>query len=57
MPSVARVRQVELLEAAISFIEETAQAAGQDAATLMINHVVEIDEAGSCELFELPDSS
>ena len=57
VPSVARARQIELLDAAISFIEETAQATGQDPAALMINHVLEIDEAGSCEMFELPDSS
>jgi predicted nuclease of predicted toxin-antitoxin system len=55
--SMARVRRIELLEAAISFIEEAAQAAEQEPAALMINHVVEIDEAGACELFELPPSS
>jgi predicted nuclease of predicted toxin-antitoxin system len=57
VPSVSRARQIELLEAAISFIEETAQATGLDPAALMINHVVEIDEAGACELCELPGSS
>jgi predicted nuclease of predicted toxin-antitoxin system len=57
MPSVARARQIELLEAAISFIEEAAQDAEQEPAALMINHVVELDVAGACELFELPVSS
>jgi len=57
MPSVVRARQIELLEAAISFIEQSAQEAGLDPAMLMSNHVVEINEAGACELFQLPASA
>jgi hypothetical protein len=54
LPNVARATQVLLFDAALQFIEEQAAATGEAACDLMVNHVIEGDEAGACELYELP---
>ena len=56
VPTVARDRQLQLLDVALVFIEHKAAAAGQEPRELMVNHVVEIGEDGTCELYELPVS-
>jgi Domain of unknown function (DUF4041) len=47
MPSVARDRQAQLLDAALAFIEQEAAATSQSPRDLMLNHVVEVDSAGT----------
>jgi hypothetical protein len=54
LPNVARDRQFQLLDAALASFEQEAAAAGQEPRDLMVNHVVEIHEEGSPELYELP---
>lgn len=54
LPNVGRDHQFELLDAALAFIEREAEAGGQEPRDLMVNHVVEIDETGTAELYELP---
>ena len=54
LPNVARATQVHLLDAALQFIEEQVAATGEAACDLMVNHIIEVDEAGACELYELP---
>jgi predicted nuclease of predicted toxin-antitoxin system len=47
MPNVARDRQAQLLDAALAFIEQEAAATSQSPRDLMLNHVVEVDSAGT----------
>jgi predicted nuclease of predicted toxin-antitoxin system len=54
MPNVARERQFQLLDAALAHIEQEAAATSQSPRDLMLNHVLEIDAAGTLELHELP---
>lgn len=54
LPNVARGRQFQLLDAALAFIEQEAAAAGREPRDLMVNHVVEIEEDGAPERYELP---
>jgi predicted nuclease of predicted toxin-antitoxin system len=49
LPSVGRERSWELMLAAIAFLEDQGQPAD-----LMVNHVLEVDEAAQCILYELP---
>jgi predicted nuclease of predicted toxin-antitoxin system len=53
MPNVARERQFQLLDAALAHIEQEAAATSQSPRDLMLNHVLEIDPAGTFELHEL----
>jgi predicted nuclease of predicted toxin-antitoxin system len=53
LPNVARDRQFQLLDAALAFIEREAADGGQEPRDLMVNHVVELDPAGTAELCEL----
>ena len=54
MPNVAREHQLQLLDAALAFIEQEAAATSQSPRDLMLNHVLEVDSAGTFELHELP---
>lgn len=56
VPNVARDLQAQLLDAALALIEREADATGQNPRDLIVNHVVEIDETGTYELYELPVS-
>lgn len=54
LPMVDLARQQQLLEAALEFIQDQADAAEQGPRDHMVNRVVEIDREGTCEAFELP---
>jgi predicted nuclease of predicted toxin-antitoxin system len=54
MPNVARETQVQLLHAVLAFIEARGAAEAQQPRDVMLNRVVEVDEAGVYELYELP---
>jgi predicted nuclease of predicted toxin-antitoxin system len=54
LPSTARESQRQLLDRALEFIEQRAEAARQVPRDLIVNHVLEVDEAGVCKVYELP---
>jgi predicted nuclease of predicted toxin-antitoxin system len=54
LPNIARKSQFKLFDRALDFIEQQAEAASQAPRDLMVNHVLEVDESGSCERHELP---
>jgi predicted nuclease of predicted toxin-antitoxin system len=54
LPNVARESQFQLFDQALQLIEQDAEAAGQAPRDLMVNHVLEVDETGAFELYELP---
>jgi predicted nuclease of predicted toxin-antitoxin system len=54
LPNIARESQLQLFDRALELIEQRAEAARQVPRDLMVNHVLEVDETGSCELYELP---
>ncbi|MBA2460630.1 MAG: hypothetical protein H0V45_02485 [Actinobacteria bacterium] len=51
-----RESQFRLLEAALEFVEQRAEAVDEAPRDFIVNHVVEINEAGSCDLYRLPTS-
>jgi predicted nuclease of predicted toxin-antitoxin system len=54
IPSLDRPNHLRLFDAALSFIEEQAAASDQTPRDLMVNRVVEIDDVGVCQLYDLP---
>jgi len=54
IPNLDRPSQLRLFDAALSFIEDQAVASDQTPGDMMVNHVVEVDGAGVCQLYELP---
>ncbi|MGZ4337124.1 MAG: DUF5615 family PIN-like protein [Gaiellaceae bacterium] len=54
LSNITRESQFQLLDQALEFIEERAEAARQVPRDLMVNRVLEVDETGACELYELP---
>ena len=57
MPSVSGARQRELMELAIAVIERLAEEAGEQPASYMINHVLELENDGSWMVSLLPEDS
>lgn len=55
VPCVSRDRCLQLLETAIAFLEAEAGRAEEPAADHMINRVIEVDAAGRCQIYRLPD--
>lgn len=56
LPSVSRDRCLQLLEAAIAFLEMVAAGANEAPADHLINRVIEVDLTGQCRIYRLPDS-
>jgi predicted nuclease of predicted toxin-antitoxin system len=57
LPTIARPAQQELLVKALAYIERQAKLSGAaDAGEFMINRVVETNEAGACDSYQLPVS-
>jgi predicted nuclease of predicted toxin-antitoxin system len=54
LPSVSRVAQLQLFDAALEFLVQEAEAVEQAPRDLIVNHVLEVDETGRYELYELP---
>ena len=54
LPNITRESQLKLLARALELIEQRAEAARHVPRALMVNHVLEVDETGACELHELP---
>ena len=55
LPCVSRDRCLQLLEKAIAFLEAEAATAEEPSADHMANRVIELDVAGRCEIYRLPD--
>lgn len=55
LPCVARDRCLELLTMAIAFLEGEAARAAETPADHMVNRVIEVDIAGTCRIYRLPD--
>jgi hypothetical protein len=54
MPLAARSRERAWMAAAIDSIEAEAKAASRDPGAMMVNRVVEIDDAGRCSYYDYP---
>lgn len=54
LPLGSRAEMRSWMKVAIDAIEERAAETSIDAASLMINNVLEVDEEGRCDLFEHP---
>lgn len=54
MPLATKTVEREWMAAAIDSIEAAAKDASQGPATVMVNHVVEVDEAGRCSRYDYP---
>jgi predicted nuclease of predicted toxin-antitoxin system len=54
MPLAARSQERAWMAAAIESIEVEAKVASRDPAAMMVNRVVEIDEAGRCSHYDYP---
>ena len=55
LPCVFRDRCLQLLEKVIAFLEAEAATAEEPSADHMANRVIELDVAGRCEIYRLPD--
>ncbi|MFT4149006.1 MAG: DUF5615 family PIN-like protein [Paracoccaceae bacterium] len=55
LPCVSRHRCLQLLEAAIAFLESEAARADEIPADHMVNRVIEVDATGQCRIYRLPD--
>lgn len=55
LPCVSRDRCLQLLEAAIAFLETVAAGAKEAPSDHMINRVIEVDPTGQCRIYRLPD--
>jgi predicted nuclease of predicted toxin-antitoxin system len=54
MPLATRNQEREWMAAAITSIETEARTRAQDPAAMMVNRVVELDEAGHCSHYDYP---
>lgn len=54
MPLAARSQEKMWLAAAIRSIEQRAEEEGKEPATLMVNHVVDIGDDGTCHHYDYP---
>jgi hypothetical protein len=55
LPCVSRDRCMQLLQTAIAFLETVAAGANEAPADHMINRVIEVDSAGQCRIYRLPE--
>lgn len=55
LPCVSRDRCLQLLEAAITFLESEAARAKEAPADHMVNRVIEVYATGQCRIYRLPD--
>jgi len=55
LPCVSRDRCLQLLLAAIAFLEAEAADAEEPPADHMVNRVIEVDGEGRCQIYQLPD--
>lgn len=54
LPNTVREAQLEFFGQALEFIEQEAKKAGQAPRDLLVNHALEVDETGTCTMYELP---